>query len=1065
VEVAGQGKKADYAFRTGVDKFDFLVEAKKPSVSIESAPEPAYQLRRYGWSAKLPVNILTDFEHLAVYDCRQRPNPADKVAAGRILLIHYKEYETRWDEIAAIFSPEAVRRGAFEQYVAGTKGKKGTAEVDDVFLEEIERWRDLLARNIALRNPEVANERQMNYAVQMTIDRIIFLRICEDRGIEPEGQLRDIAAPTRPTPFGDDADTLPHSYPPLSPHFEVQKWGDERGVGRAGEGGGVYAELVRLFKRADQKYNSGLFHFSKEKGWDSPEDTFTPGLLIDDKVLKDILRHLYYPDSPYAFSYLSADILGQVYERFLGKVIRLTAGHQAKVEEKPEVRKAGGVYYTPTYIVDYIVHNTVGKLLEGNPTPSTSLRASPGPFAEHPAGTPDGRTPSGEGRKMTPKEAAALKVLDPACGSGSFLLGAYQYLLDWHLAWYSQNDPEKWAQGKDPAITPSVPAGHLPHFPSENGGGRVGVSWRLTTAEKKRILLNNIHGVDIDAQAVEVTKLSLLLKVLEGETGQLTLGIERALPDLSRNIQCGNSLIGPDYYEDRQLGLGLFADEEERYRVNAFDWQTAFPQVFDPHRPAATSPKSDWGSSDLGEAGRGFDAVIGNPPYRRELDYGELLDEIAQTEFGRRYKSPRMDLWYYFVHRGLEVLKTKARLSFIVNSYWTSGTGAEKLIAALRDTTHIEEVFTFGKLKVFENVSGQHMIFRLSKGQENKPTIIKVALPEKEISAEPFVTGKSKIMTFEKSKDQLFRGGKIDLMVSPNGLLAKIEVFPQLSLFGIVRQGIAENPASINKKTNEKYKNIFRTGEGVFTLRADELRALKLPNEEIVLIRPYYDLGDLGRYFIPDTPSLNLIYSTKSTCPNINDYPILREHLKRFKMIMDERRETKKGSNSWWHLHWPREERIWKSPKVISIQMAARPSFVVSRFPVYVPFSINVFVPYDTVSEDLNYFLGILNSKLLWRWYKHNAKSRGVGLEINGNVLERSPIRSINYSDPAEKAAHDKLVSLVERMLSLRKQSARTPQEQEMLRREIESTDSGIDKLVYELYGLSEEEIGIVEGK
>ena len=217
-------------------------------------------------------------------------------------------------------------------------------------------------------------------------------------------------------------------------------------------------------------------------------------------MLKDILKRLYYPDSPYEFSVLPADILGQVYEQFLGKVIRLTAGHQAEVEDKPEVKKAGGVYYTPTYIVDYIVKNTVGKLLEGK----------------------------------TPKKAAELRILDPACGSGSFLIGAYQYLLDWHRDWYVEHGPEK----------------HRKELYQGPGG-----DWRLTTAEKKRILLNNIYGVDIDSQAVETTKLSLLLKVLEGETSesldaQLSFLHERALPDLAANIKCGNSLIGPDFYDD-----------------------------------------------------------------------------------------------------------------------------------------------------------------------------------------------------------------------------------------------------------------------------------------------------------------------------------------------------------------------------------------------------------------------------------------------------------------------------------------------------------------------------------
>ncbi|MRR35860.1 restriction endonuclease subunit M, partial [bacterium] len=445
-----------------------------------------------------------------------------------------------------------------EQYAGGLAGKKGTAEVDDAFLAEIERWRDLLARNIALRNPDIDNERQLNFAVQMTIDRIVFLRICEDRGIEPEGQLAEAAK-------GDD----------------------------------VYAELLRLFRRADQKFNSGLFHFSKEKDQPTAEDSFTPGLEIDDKALKDILRHLYYPESPYAFAYLSADILGQVYERFLGKVIRLTAGHQAKVEEKPEVRKAGGVYYTPTYIVDYIVKNTVGKLLEGK----------------------------------TPKEAAKLKVVDPACGSGSFLLGAYQYLLDWHLAWYMQNEPEK-----------HVKSGALTPLPAGEGGRRPGEGYSLSTAEKKRILLDNLHGVDIDPQAVEVTKLSLLLKVLEGESGQLTLGMERTLPDLGRNIQCGNSLIGYDYFEGR-----MFVDEEEKRRVNPFDWRAAFPGVF---------------------AQGGFDAVIGNPPYIRI----QALQEWAPTEvefYKQAYTAAskgNYDIYVVFVEKGLSLLNPRGRLGFICNT-------------------------------------------------------------------------------------------------------------------------------------------------------------------------------------------------------------------------------------------------------------------------------------------------------------------------------------------------------------------------------------------------------------
>jgi len=493
IKVGGITKAPDYSFRIGGGR-KFFLEAKKPAVDIKHDIHPAYQLRRYAWSAKLPLSILTDFEELAVYDCRPKPNVGDSAATARVLYLRYTDYADRWDELAGIFSREAILKGSFDKYAESHKAKKGTAEVDNAFLAEIERWRELLARNIALRNGAIA-QRELNFAVQQTIDRIIFLRICEDRGIEPYGRLMALQ-----------------------------------------NGSEVYPRLVQLFQLADARYNSGLFHFEAEKGRGSHPDLLTPHLTIDDKVLKDVLKNLYYPDSPYEFSVLPADILGQVYEQFLGKVIRLTAGHQAKVEEKPEVRKAGGVYYTPTYIVDYIVQQTVGKLVADK---------RPGPRGG----------------------VSRLRIVDPACGSGSFLLGAYQFLLDWHQAQYLADGPEQWANKSNPQL-----------YQSAKG------EWRLTIDERKRILLNNLYGVDIDPQAVEVTKLSLLLKVLEGESEQtlnpqmalIREGVDRVLPDLANNIRCGNSLIGPDFY-DGQLSL---LDEEEAYRVNVFDWQGAFPEVF-----------------------------------------------------------------------------------------------------------------------------------------------------------------------------------------------------------------------------------------------------------------------------------------------------------------------------------------------------------------------------------------------------------------------------------------------------------------------------------------------------
>ena len=366
IKIGGATKAPDYCFRIGGTR-KFFVEAKKPSVKLRDDISAAFQLRRYAWSAKLPLSLLTDFDEFAIYDCRGKPDKSDKPSSGRVLMLDYGDYLARWDEIAGIFSREAILRGSFDKYAESVTGKHGTAEVDDAFLREIEGWRDTLARTIALRNPALS-QRALNTAVQATIDRIVFLRICEDRGIEGYGTLLALT-----------------------------------------NGGDVYARLADLFRQADARYNSGLFHFAAEGDRPETPDGWTLGLAIDDKPLREILRGLYYPDSPYEFAVLPADILGQVYEQFLGQVIRLTAGHRAVVEAKPEVKKAGGVFYTPTFIVRVIVRRTVGPLLAGKTV----------------------REVAGRGGVTPP-----LRIADIACGSGTFLLEVYQHLLDWYLEQY-----------------------------------------------------------------------------------------------------------------------------------------------------------------------------------------------------------------------------------------------------------------------------------------------------------------------------------------------------------------------------------------------------------------------------------------------------------------------------------------------------------------------------------------------------------------------------------------------------------------------------------------------------
>jgi type I restriction-modification system DNA methylase subunit len=614
LRVEGGAKAPDYSFRVGGVR-KFFLEAKRPSVNVEVDPLPALQVRRYAWSAKLPVSVLTDFEGLAMYDCRYQPKPEEDTAAtARVLFISYEDYDEQWELIARLLSREAVAAGSLDAWIEEQAGRRGTDEVDRAFLREIDAWRAELAQDLAQRNPEL-QARQLNFAVQQTIDRIIFLRICEDRGIESFGELRALL-----------------------------------------EADNVYEELFKLFRQADQRFNSGLFHFEDEPGRAEAPDRLTPTLAVGGEVLKRIIRRLYYPESPYEFSVLPADILGQVYERFLGKVIRLTDRHEAVVEEKPEVRKAGGVYYTPTFIVDYIVKQTVGRLVQEKTA----------------------RQVGGEGGRG----AVPLRVLDPACGSGSFLIGAYQYLLDWYRGWYSANDADSWRGGRSPRLY-------------ETGDGEL----RLTTNERRRILRRHIFGVDIDPQAVEVTKLSLLLKLLEGESeetidAQLGLFHERALPDLGANVKSGNSLIAGDFYEMFQDAL---FDEETTVRINTFDWCEEFPDTMTAEVP-------------------GFHAIIGNPPY--VLIQDDFRDEQQLAYFREKYKvaAYKVDTYHVFMERGLQLLRPGGYFSMITPTNFLTNNNLVALRRLLLERSRIDHLLVISG-GVFEGIAVDNAIFVLEGGR------------------------------------------------------------------------------------------------------------------------------------------------------------------------------------------------------------------------------------------------------------------------------------------------------------------------------------------------------------
>jgi hypothetical protein len=939
---SGFGTEApDYCFRIGGTP-KFFLEAKKPSVSIGTDIAPAFQLRRYAWTAKLSLSVLTDFEEFAVYDSRCKPVLTDKASTSRIQYMPYDQYIDRWDEIESVFSREAVLRGSFDKYALSATGKHGTTSVDAEFLAEIEEWRDSLARNIALRNKGLTT-RELNFAVQRTIDRILFLRICEDRGIEDYGRLQALL-----------------------------------------NGVNTWQRLFEIFEQADQRYNSGLFHFRKERERDIP-DELTPGLSMDDKVLKGIISRLYYPECPYEFSVLPADILGQVYEQFLGKVIRLTPGHQAKVEDKPEVKKAGGVYYTPTYIVEYIVKNAVGRLLE-------------------------------DCRK--PKDVEKLRILDPACGSGSFLIVAFQKLLDWHLDWYSKNSPEELAKKASPSV---YQAQHL----DPDGAPR----WTLTTSEKKRILLNGIYGVDIDSQAVEVTKLSLMLKVLEGENEQsintqMKLFHERVLPDLGSNIKCGNSLIGSDFYDGRQLG---FLDQEEMYRVNVFDWKRAFPSIM--------------------EAG-GFDAVIGNPPYVRQESLGMEFKGYAKAHF--KTYAGTADLYTYFIERSYDLLRHGGLFSFIVSNKWLKANYGLALRSWMKGRG-LEEIVDFGDLPVFQKATTYPCIIRMKKAAD-AGDVLAARMPSLD-----FI-------------DLGERVRELGHLVSTHSLRDE-----GWTLAGATEQNLLDKMREAGVPLGEYLPGrIFR---GVLTgLNAafviDEFRSAQLihTDHSTTKFLHAFAMGKNIKRFAPITSKQNLLLIpsgfTRANWPAVRDpwdafsgeYPAIAEHLLPFKAAAEKRWD--KGE-FWWELRSCDYYDLFEKPKILWPQIASSARFTID---------LAKYVTNDKVfcihSDDL-YLLGLLNSALLKKAIHSVCTDlQGNSFNFSGVFMQRVPIRRIDPSSTKEdKTRADRVSELTQQMLDLHKQraDAKTQYEVDTLKRQIEATDRRIDQLVYELYGLTDAEIAIVE--
>lgn len=925
-------KRADYAFFTAPNYKDevFFAEAKKPSVLIESNPQHYFQTIKYGWNSGCPICVLTDFEELVIIDCRQKPD-LKYALNGKNKSYRYTDYtnEEKFAEIYWLFSHEAVSNNSLQKYAADLPKPKvkvvqkalfkgGYQAIDDSFLEYIDGIRENIAKAFKKHNEDL-NSDQLTEATQRTVDRLVFIRFLEDKFIEAEEH--------------------------------VSQWKS-------------WKDFITDCRKLDAKYNGVVFkkHFIDEPHF----------LGADEKLFLDICSDISNLNSPYDFNYIPIHILGSIYERFLGKIVRAT-DKRVFIEEKPEVRKAGGVYYTPKYIVDYIVKNTVGKIIDG----------------------------------LSPKQIAEKRFADIACGSGSFLIGVYDYLLDHHKKYYTEKLKDKTELTKS-----SEDFGNTDY----NDG-----QWILTLKLKQEILLNNIYGVDIDGQAVEVTQLSLFLKMLEEENVSSTATkqgalFSKVLPDLSKNIVCGNSLIGFDIMNGQ-----LFEDDELK-KLNPMDYETAFPAIM---------------------RNGGFDAVVGNPPYVRQESLIEQKDY-----FQKKYKvyHGMADLYSYFFEKGISLLTKNGIFGIIVANKWMRANYGESLRKWLKQQ-HIDEIIDFGDLPVFQ-------------GATTYPCISIISKQEKQKNIEVFFsTLLIKSLDFNSLQDYVDTH-KAKLLV--NDLDDKGWILSNVETSALLKR-INNKGILFKEYINKKLFIGLKTGlnEAFIIDKALAESILNDNPEYSEFIKPYLVGRDIKKYeplinskylilFPSGWSRKNSIFDFKSLKSR---YPSIANHLDSY--TEKAKKRTDQGEY-WWELRSCAYYNEFEKEKILFAEIALIGQFTLDTDKNHC--DMTAFM----IGSNSKYLLGLLNSRLItFIFASISSQIRGGFLRWKRQYVEQIPI----IANP-QKKLHDQLVTLVTQMLESKKQlaAAVTDSDKNFLQNKCSSTDRQIDKLVYELYGLTEEEIKIVEG-
>ncbi|HEY4511445.1 MAG TPA: TaqI-like C-terminal specificity domain-containing protein [Candidatus Paceibacterota bacterium] len=809
--------------------------------------------------------------------------------------------------------------------------------------------------------------------------------------------------------------------------------------------------------------NGGLFSpheadYYKRRG--DEQSIFHNTLVIPDEWFKDFFVILesynFTIDENTSFDEelsIDPEMLGRVFENLLAEI---------NPETGESARKSSGSYYTPRVIVDYMVDESVLIYLKRSTgIDENKLRAL---ISYDLADDAQYQLNESEKERIT-DALAGLKVLDPACGSGAFPIGALQKIV--YILQQIDRNGQLWFKKQIMDASPEIRRVIEREFGHKN----------FDYIRKLGVIRENIYGVDIQPIATEISRLRCFLTLIVDERIDEALenrGIE-PLPNLDFKFVTANSLIGlPEektttLFKDtdgiknlKDLRNQFFnATNTERHQLkdqfkeiqkqmlmrmiqmkNADD-ATHMLSTWDPFSNKASrwfDPEWMFGIED------GFDIIIANPPYLKERDNKKVFETINSSEFGKKYHQGKMDFWFYFLHKAIDLVKEHGAISYITSRYWLNSTGARKLIKRVLDELSFVKFVDIGKLKVFDAVAGQHMVAVYEKAKAEKYFTYKKLQNDLSDIASDHDTQNVTITRFLNSA--VFSEHHEIILDD-----SSIKLSGTTSLGGIVNisQGVVEAPDKISRKQAEKHKKSdVSAGEGVFVLSQREFDQIAPNESETSVIRKYLDSSDVYRYGI-SWRGKYLIYSDGKVKEMIRQdvkFSRIRKHLDRYSDFIT-------SSNKPYGLHRPRDIEYFTNPKIVIKGMFVKNEFAYDDENYFVGFSFSSIVQKDQ-DYDLKYILAVLNSAFALNWFYKNGKKRGAGVDIGVAKLRQFPIKIASADEQRP------LIELVDKILKITKTDAYLENDEKQ--KQVKEYEEQIDELVYKLYGLTPEKIKIIEG-